>query len=53
MARYIPKNDIHGSNFMRDSKALPSDFEEPNNHKFLNWLGAAGFFCVLLIILFI
>ena len=53
MARYIPKNDIHGSNFMRDSKSIASDFETDSNHNVLNWLGAAGFFCVLLIILFI
>ena len=52
MARYIPQNDIHSPNFMRDSKALPSDFDEDNSNVW-KWLGAIGFVCILLIIFFI
>lgn len=52
MTRYIPKNDIHSPNFMRDSKAIASDFDDdkPNT---LSYIALIVFFCVLAIILFI
>lgn len=53
MARYIPPNNSNTTNFMRDSKALASDFDNDKSSVW-EWLGAIGFiFTLFAIIVFL
>ena len=51
MAKYIPSNNVNSTNFMRDSKAMPSDFDVDDDKPSLwSFIGTLGFVCVLLLI---
>ena len=50
MAKYIPINNVNSTNFMRDSKALPSDFDDDDKPSLWSFIGTLGFVCVLLLI---